>query len=234
MKKIIAFLSVLVMMIAMSATVSFAADNEVAFNTKVDGTTVTIDVSMNTTYTDINEAAIYLDMAAAYDQGATITVANGKATLSANAAQKMVIFAFKPLDGSKYVSGDVLGTITVTGVSKDFAIALKPASTRTTTKIVSAAGGTITDSFGTIGTTIKMVEATADYYAATLTWGEKAKANTGVKFNFSDSTDNKNKYAKVPFGDVTFEADSDVTVAVEVKNAPAGALTFTGAEWYLD
>jgi hypothetical protein len=90
--------------------------------------------------------------------------------------------------------------------------------------------------FGTTTLKIKVVgdEPKADYYAATLTWGEKAKANTGVKFNFSDSTDNKNKYAKVPFGDVTFEADSDVTVAVEVKNAPAGALTFTGAEWYLD
>jgi hypothetical protein len=90
--------------------------------------------------------------------------------------------------------------------------------------------------FATAGCTVTVVgdEPKADYYAATLTWGEKAKANTGVKFNFSDSTDNKNKYAKVPFGDVTFEADSDVTVAVEVKNAPAGALTFTGAEWYLD
>lgn len=165
MKKIIAFLSALVMTVAMATTVSFAAGNEVVFDTTVDGTTATIEVSVNTTYDDLLSIAMYLDLSDAITKGGTVTVANGCANsnVSYKSANKMVIAAFPPTtDKTPFKSGDVLGTITVTGVSEDFNISLMPTTSRTKTAFESNASGVVTADFGTIGTTVTMVTAPAE------------------------------------------------------------------------
>lgn len=70
---------------------------------------------------------------------------------------------------------------------------------------------------------------TKAYFAATLTWGIKAKANTGVEFIF-DGADNT---AKVPFGTVTFEDNTEVNVGLEVTDIPENTtLTLTDVDWY--
>lgn len=68
-----------------------------------------------------------------------------------------------------------------------------------------------------------------EYFNATLTWGIKAKANTGVEFIF-DGADNT---AKVPFGSVSFDDETEVKVGLEVTDVPADAtLTLTDVDWY--
>lgn len=70
---------------------------------------------------------------------------------------------------------------------------------------------------------------TKAYFEATLTWGIKAKANTGVEFIF-DGADNT---AKVPFGSVSFDDETEVKVGLEVTDVPADAtLTLTDVDWY--
>ncbi len=244
MKKIIAFLSVLVMTIAMSATISFAADNEVVFDYEVDGTTVTIDVLMNTTYTDITAAQIYFNMEEAYAQGATVTTTAGKAGMSSVPAQKMVALAFKPTDGSMYVSGEVLGTITITGVSENFEIDLMAASTRTTTKITSVANGDVTSDFGTIAADIVVKSAPAEpviergeeTFVATAT---DADGFTGVKFNFTtdyEKAANPTASAEVAFGTALENGSAVVALTVKdiIKTVDGAAVAFdcTGVELY--
>lgn len=174
MKKIISLLSVIAVMFSMITTVAFAADNEVVFTEKnKTANSVDIDLSVTTTYADIQSIAMFLDMDEVLGKGATVTVTSAAATLKYVAANKMVSVAFAPTDGSLYTSGTVLGTISLTGISDDFSIALKPKTARTTTKITSKASGVLTETgvFDTaaIGTSVTMK--TEETYGTPITEG---------------------------------------------------------------
>lgn len=242
MKKIIAFLSALVMTVAMSATISFAADNEVVFDYNVDGSTVTVDVSLKTTYTDIESIAIYLDLAnVAAQNGVAITATPGDAGMSYVSAQKMASIAFAPADGHDYVSGTVLGTLTFTGVSADFTITQKAVTNRTTTKILRAGDVNVTSDFGTIVANIvvkaaPVIERGSETFVATAT---DADGYTGVKFNFTtDYTEapSKTGSATVAFGMALENGSAVVALTVNdiIKTVDGAAVAFdcTGVELY--
>lgn len=81
----------------------------------------------------------------------------------------------------------------------------------------------------TISVEAPQAQTTKAYFEATLTWGIKAKANTGVEFTFA----NANSTAKVPFGSVSFDDETEVKVGLEVTDVPADAtLTLTDVDWY--
>lgn len=219
MKKIIAFLSVLVMTIAMSAMVSFAADNEVVFDTKVDGSTVTIDLSVNTTYTDLKTIGMFLDMNDVLAKGGTVTTSNGDATVKYVSNQKMVSVAFAPTDAHKYVSGTVLGTITITGVTDNFTIVMAPITNRTTTKFSSVASGDVTNVFkDSIATTV-VVKEEAKTKTVAFT-ADLAAVGKGYMFEVTDTTANLTANTDA-FDFVTdIAAAESVTVGLIIENVP--------------
>ena len=147
MKKIVSLLSAFAMICTMLSTVAFAdASNELVLTPKnKTANSVDLDVSVTTTYEDLQTITVYFDMSDALTKGATVKVANADATLSFNNAQKMVALSFAPTDAHKYVSGTVLGTISLTNISDNFNIKLKPSTGRMTTKITSTGSGTVTN-----------------------------------------------------------------------------------------
>ena len=194
MKKIVSLLSVFAIIFTTITTVVFAADNEIVFTPKNKTTTsVDIEISANTTRTDISSIALFLDISDATD-AEEITVADGDAAIRYVAAQKMITLAFKPLDNHKYVSGTCLGTITIKGISKDFSIKLKPTTNRTTTKI-STGSEDITSDFGTIAADIKMVETPTEKAAV-----KGNEVNGSQMFSTSEA--------------ITMPTDADVTVTI--------------------
>lgn len=91
------------------------------------------------------------------------------------------------------------------------------------------AGNTVDFGEKELSVVVKSNPTTKAYFEATLTWGIKAKANTGVEFIF-DGADNT---AKVPFGSVSFDDETEVKVGLEVTDVPADAtLTLTDVDWY--
>lgn len=214
-------MSALVMMIAMSATVSFAADNEVAFTTTKTADGVDVVVSLNTTYTDIQTIGLFLDVSGA--EGATVTTTNGDAQLKYVAAQKMVSLAFAPSDLHKYVSGTALGTISFTGVSDNFSIALMPKTARTTSKITSVAAGdlmygsTVAFDPAAVGATITVKSSQTLGYETTLAYDGTSK---GFQF-VATNTETGKSVSSEPKALPTVENLGDVELGCNIVNIPA-------------
>lgn len=221
MKKIITFLSVLVMMMAMSATVSLAADNEVIFTTQnKTANSVDVVVSVNTAYTDIETIGLSLNVSDAIAKGATVTYTDTIGPSVFNAAQKVFKAVYFPTDGSNYKSGDVITTIHFTGITEDFEISLMPNSGRTASNIKSAADGDIVAKFGTISTSVTMVEkptTNEQYFSATVT----AQKDSYLEFQFDlDDDDEADLGYDLELGTLTF-ADGPITCPIKVTGIPA-------------
>lgn len=150
------------------------------------------------------------------DYGAYISFDDTTYTGSAEAAKYVVTLNFTVKDTSTIGSYDIkLKELQGTDINYS--------------ELIDVCDYDVTGVKSTISVEAPQAQTTKAYFEATLTWGIKAKANTGVEFIF-DGADNT---AKVPFGSVSFDDETEVKVGLEVTDVPADAtLTLTDVDWY--